>query len=85
MVIVDLGIPPDFNLEAGDFAEMFGAKKIQKFEIDQVRACGQEAWREGIVSVQGCQTAKESAKRKVNGAEYECGSDKGTFDYAGQA
>ena len=40
MVIVDLGIPPGFNVEAGDFAEMVGAKKIQKFEIDQVGACG---------------------------------------------
>jgi uncharacterized protein YfaS (alpha-2-macroglobulin family) len=33
MVMVDLGIPPGFTVDAGDFAEMVGAKKIQKFEV----------------------------------------------------
>ena len=33
MVIVDLGIPPGFNVEAGDFAELVGAKKVEKFTI----------------------------------------------------
>jgi alkylhydroperoxidase/carboxymuconolactone decarboxylase family protein YurZ len=33
MVIVDLGIPPGFNVDAGDFAEMVGAKKIEKFTV----------------------------------------------------
>jgi hypothetical protein len=33
MMIVDLGLPPGFNVEAGDFAEMVGAKKIQKFSL----------------------------------------------------
>jgi hypothetical protein len=33
MVIVDLGIPPGFSADAGDFAEMVGAKKIQKFSL----------------------------------------------------
>jgi hypothetical protein len=33
MVIVDLGIPPGFSTDAGDFAEMVGQKKIQKFSI----------------------------------------------------
>src|SRR6516165_8102349 len=33
MVIVDLGIPPGFTADAGDFAEMVGQKKIQKFSV----------------------------------------------------
>jgi hypothetical protein len=33
MVIVDLGIPPGFTADAGDFAEMVGQKKIQKFSL----------------------------------------------------
>jgi hypothetical protein len=33
MVIVDLGIPPGFTVDAGDFAEMVGAKKVQKFSV----------------------------------------------------
>lgn len=32
-VIVDLGIPPGFKVDAGDFAEMAAAKKIQKFDV----------------------------------------------------
>jgi uncharacterized protein YfaS (alpha-2-macroglobulin family) len=32
-VIVDLGIPPGFTADAGDFAEMVGAKKVEKFSI----------------------------------------------------
>jgi hypothetical protein len=31
MVIVDLGIPPGFTADAGEFAEMVAAKKVQKF------------------------------------------------------
>jgi hypothetical protein len=33
MVIVDLGIPPGFTADAGDFAEMVGRKQIQKFTV----------------------------------------------------
>jgi hypothetical protein len=33
MVIVDLGIPPGFTVDAGDFSEMVAAKKIQKFSV----------------------------------------------------
>lgn len=33
MVIVDLGIPPGFTADAGDFAEMVGKKQIQKFTM----------------------------------------------------
>jgi hypothetical protein len=33
MVIVDLPIPPGFTVDAGDFAEMVGAKKVQKFSV----------------------------------------------------
>ncbi|HVF10703.1 MAG TPA: hypothetical protein VNA16_07870, partial [Abditibacteriaceae bacterium] len=33
MVIVDLGIPPGFEVEAGDLAELVGSKKIQKFSL----------------------------------------------------
>ncbi len=33
MVIVDLGIPPGFTVDGGDFAEMVAAKKVQKFSI----------------------------------------------------
>jgi hypothetical protein len=33
MVIVDLGIPPGFNADPGDFAEMVGQKRIQKFTV----------------------------------------------------
>jgi A-macroglobulin complement component/A-macroglobulin receptor len=33
MVIVDLGIPPGFSADAGDFAEMVGKKQIQKFSM----------------------------------------------------
>jgi hypothetical protein len=33
MVIVDLGIPPGFTVDAGDFAELVGAKRIQKYSV----------------------------------------------------
>ena len=33
MVIVDLGIPPGFEADAGDFAEMVGQKRVQKFTM----------------------------------------------------
>jgi hypothetical protein len=33
MVIVDLGIPPGFSTDAGDFAELVGAGKVKKFSI----------------------------------------------------
>lgn len=33
MVIVDLGIPPGFTVDAGDFAELVAAKKVEKFSI----------------------------------------------------
>jgi hypothetical protein len=33
MVIVDLGIPPGFTVDTGDFAELVGAKKVQKFSV----------------------------------------------------
>ena len=33
MVIVDLGIAPGFTVDAGDFAEMVAAKKVQKFSV----------------------------------------------------
>src|SRR5262249_47258928 len=31
MVIVDLGIPPGFTVDAGDFAELVAQKKVEKF------------------------------------------------------
>src|SRR5205823_1295867 len=33
MVIVDLGIAPGFVVDAGEFAEMVAAKKVQKFSV----------------------------------------------------
>jgi len=33
MVIVDLGIPPGFTVEAGDFAEMVAQKKVERFTV----------------------------------------------------
>ena len=33
MVIVDLGIPPGFTVDAGDFAEMVAAKKVEKATV----------------------------------------------------
>jgi hypothetical protein len=33
MVIVDLGIAPGFTVDAGEFAEMVGAGKIDKFSV----------------------------------------------------
>src|SRR5262249_12436950 len=33
MVIVDLGIPPGFTVDAGDFAEMVGQRRVQKFSV----------------------------------------------------
>lgn len=33
MIIVDLGIPPGFSVDAGDFAELVGSKKIDRFTI----------------------------------------------------
>jgi hypothetical protein len=33
MVIVDLGIPPGFAIDPGDFAEMVGAKKVMKYTV----------------------------------------------------
>jgi prenyltransferase beta subunit len=35
MVIVDLGIPPGFTVDPGEFAEMVGAKKVEKFSVTQ--------------------------------------------------
>ena len=32
-VIVDLGIPPGFEVESGDLAELVGSKKISKFSL----------------------------------------------------
>jgi uncharacterized protein YfaS (alpha-2-macroglobulin family) len=32
-VIVDLGIPPGFTVDAGDFAELVAAKKIERFSV----------------------------------------------------
>jgi hypothetical protein len=32
-VIVDLPIPPGFTVDAGDFAEMVAAKKVQRFDV----------------------------------------------------
>ena len=33
MVIVDLGIPPGFTVDPGDFAELVGAKKVMKYSV----------------------------------------------------
>ena len=33
MVMLDLPIPPGFNVEAGDFAEMVAKKKVQRFSV----------------------------------------------------
>jgi len=33
MVMLDLGIPPGFSVDAGDFAEMVGAKKVKKYTV----------------------------------------------------
>ncbi len=33
MVILDLGIPPGFSVDAGDFAELVGDKKIAKYSL----------------------------------------------------
>jgi uncharacterized protein YfaS (alpha-2-macroglobulin family) len=33
MVIVDLGIPPGFTVDPGDFAELVAQKKVQKFSV----------------------------------------------------
>jgi hypothetical protein len=33
MVIVDLGVPPGFTVDPGDFAEMVGQKRVQKFSV----------------------------------------------------
>src|SRR5690606_20386884 len=33
MVIVDLGVPPGFTVDAGDFAEMVQAKQIERFSV----------------------------------------------------
>jgi hypothetical protein len=33
MVMVDLGIPPGFTVDAGDFAEMVAAKKVNRFSV----------------------------------------------------
>jgi hypothetical protein len=35
MVMIDLGIAPGFQVDAGDFAEMVAAKKIQKFTVTE--------------------------------------------------
>jgi hypothetical protein len=35
---VDLGIPPGFTADAGDFAEMVGAKRVQKFSLTSRQA-----------------------------------------------
>jgi hypothetical protein len=33
MVIVDLPVPPGFTVDAGEFAESVGAKRVQKFSV----------------------------------------------------
>jgi len=33
MVLVDLGIPPGFEVQAGDLAELVGSKVIQKYTL----------------------------------------------------
>lgn len=33
MVVVDLGIPPGFTVDAGDFAELVGSEKIDRFNL----------------------------------------------------
>jgi hypothetical protein len=33
MVIVELGVPPGFTADPGDFAELVAAKKVQKFSV----------------------------------------------------
>jgi hypothetical protein len=33
MVLVDLGIPPGFTVDAGDFAEMVAQQKVEKYSI----------------------------------------------------
>ena len=33
MVVVDLGIPPGFKVDPGDFAELLGQKKIEKYSL----------------------------------------------------
>jgi hypothetical protein len=33
MVIVDLGVPPGFTADPGDFAELVAARKVQKFSV----------------------------------------------------
>jgi hypothetical protein len=33
MVMLDLGIPPGFTVDAGDFAELVAAKKVNKFSV----------------------------------------------------
>jgi hypothetical protein len=33
MVIVDLGIPPGFTADPGDFAELVGRKQVQRFTV----------------------------------------------------
>jgi hypothetical protein len=33
MVIVDLGIPPGFTVDSGDFAELVAQKKVEKFSV----------------------------------------------------
>ncbi len=38
MVMLDLGIPPGFTADAGDFAEMVGAKKVQRFSLTERQA-----------------------------------------------
>jgi len=38
MVMLDLGIPPGFTADAGDFAEMVGARKVQKFSLTERQA-----------------------------------------------
>ena len=36
MVMLDLGVPPGFTAaDAGDFAEMVGSKKVQKFSLTE--------------------------------------------------
>jgi uncharacterized protein YfaS (alpha-2-macroglobulin family) len=33
MIVIDLGVPPGFTVEAGDLAELVGSKKISKFNL----------------------------------------------------
>ncbi|MBI4617673.1 MAG: hypothetical protein HY720_28940 [Planctomycetes bacterium] len=73
-MIVTLGLPPGFQVDAGDFAELLGERKIDRYELTprEVRIYlgamepGQEFAFRYHITVLGCLTPRVRTRRPLN-------------------